>query len=305
MKSRLVQAWSLAALLCLGAAVQPEGMHAHSPDTAQSAKAPLKLGAYDPLDALGRESLSFDHHFVSWLDLDRAAFQTAHKVAAIRGRDLLITVEPFTRSPRPTFFQRILAGHYDREINSVCGEIGRFASTVLVRWGHEMDDTSGRYPWAQPDSAGYVKAYRHFVDRCRGLAPLAQFVWSPMGNTSPARYYPGDHHVDFIGLPIWGLQAFDRHYHGKARPFNDILREKYELVRHYNRPVIVAEFGVSGTSQYKQFVLAGIKEAPESFPLLHSVIYFNMKEPYHWPRPFGSPDWRLEPGQFAGSLGQQ
>jgi endoglucanase len=290
--------------MCLGAASLPDGL-AHSPDTARSAGEPLRLGAYDPLNALEREPLSFDHHFVSWLDLDHAAFQAAHKMAAIRGRDLLITVEPFTRSPRQTFFQRILARHYDPEIRSVCKEIGRIETTVLVRWGHEMDDKSGRYPWAQPDSAGYVEAYRHFVDECRGLAPQAKFVWSPMGNTSPARYYPGDRYVDFVGLPIWGLQDFDAHYYGKARPFTDILDEKYRLVRQYHKPVIVAEFGVSGSRRYKQFILDGLKKAPEAFPLLHSVIYFNMKEPYHWPRPFGSPDWRLEPGQFANSLSRQ
>lgn len=153
---------------------------------------PLKLGAYDPQGALGREALSFDQHFVSWLELDPVAFRTVHKVAVLRGRDLLFTVEPSTRSSLRTFFRRIIAGGYDPEIKTICAEIGHFETDVLVRWGHEMDDRSGRYPWAQPDNAGYIRAYRHFVERCRRLAPKAHFVWSPMGNNSPARYYPGD-----------------------------------------------------------------------------------------------------------------
>jgi endoglucanase len=307
MKCRFVPARAVAAVcLCVAISVQSVGAFGDSPTGASLSKeAALKFGAYDPQDAFGRQALSFDHHFVSWLDLDRVAFQTAHKMAVLRGRDLLISVEPFTRAPRPSFFKRILSGGYDTEIKTVCTEIGRFGTTVLVRWGHEMDDRSGRYPWAQADSAGYVQAYRYFVKECRRLAPQALFVWSPMGNRSPAKYYPGDAYVDFVGLPIWGLQSFDRHYFGKARSFGDLLSEKYNLVRQHNKPIIVAEFGVSGSSQYRQFVLSGLSKASESFPLLHSVVYFNMKEPYHWPRPFGSPDWRIEPGFFSDSVNRK
>lgn len=101
-----------------------------------------------------------------------------------------------------------------------------------------------------------------------------------------------------MGLPVWGLEAFDWHYFGSARSFKENLGEKYKLARQHNKPIIVAEFGVSGSSRYKRAILSQIQDAPQSFPFLHSVIYFNIKEPYHWPRPFGSPDWRVEPAHF-------
>ena len=113
---------------------------------------------------------------------------------------------------------------------AICRAIGTTGAPVFVRWGHEMDDTSGRYPWAGARAWQYIRAFRHFVNSCRRFAPQAKFVWSPMASKDPNRYYPGDGYVDYIGLPIWGLQKLDMDYFGRGRSFTELAGEKYRYI---------------------------------------------------------------------------
>jgi endoglucanase len=264
----------------------------------------VRLGVYDPIGAFANaDHISLQHLFLSWIEFDAEAFFREYRQSRAQGRDLLVSVEPFTRRgsgsvANRSIFAEILRGDYDRETQDVCAAIGATQARVLVRFGHEMDDRSGRYPWAQPDATGYVQAYRHFVEQCRKFAPLAKFVWSPMGESTLSEYYPGAAYVDYVGIPVWALQSWDLQHFRRARSFAEIVEEKYRRVAIYGKPIIVAEFGVSGDHQYTTSILAGVRGSIHRFPGLKSVVYFNMKEPYYWPGGFGSPDWRISPERF-------
>jgi len=264
----------------------------------------VSLGVYDPDRAFHDQSaLSKEHYFLSWHALDRTWARSLFRYAKLRNRPVLATVEPFRRpgetgSPT-THLRRIAAGTYNAEIKNVCGIIGEQGSTVLVRWGHEMDDTSGRYPWAGGDPYAYITAFRYFRKVCLQSAPLAKFVWSPIASKDPSLYYPGSSFVDIIGLPIWGLQKLDMDYYRRGRSFSELLGEKYRYVASRNKPVIVAEFGASGDRAYREAVFSGIQAARKNHPLLRSVLYFNMKEPFPWWSDYGTPDWRVDPDWYV------
>jgi beta-mannanase len=226
----------------------------------------------------------------------------------------------------------MLAGRYDTDIARMCKAIGAMGAPVSIRWGHEMEKrpeqafaqsgasdldefrrcreepgstirrgecsdpaSSGNFTWSGWPPERYVLAYQHFVGLCRKHAPKASFIWSPRGDDDLASYYPGDEFVDEIGLSLFGLQAYDRAKFGRDRGFNDTLREKYDRVRQYGKPVVVAELGFTGDSAYRATWAKEMRNARSEFPGLRSIIYFNEVETYPWPEAFGRPDWRLDP----------
>jgi beta-mannanase len=136
------------------------------------------------------------------------------RVAQEMGRTFMVTAEPNTKAVNwldggRRLFTDILAGKFDRQIADVCGAVAAFPGKQWIRRGHEMEDPSDRYPWARNDPAGYVAAYRYFVETCGKIAREARFIWSPKGEKQLAAYYPGDAHVDMVGVAVWGLERLD------------------------------------------------------------------------------------------------
>lgn len=266
------------------------------------ARRALVLGAYDPHNLLvDSDRSSVEHVFVYWQALDETMLAARMSLARSRGRTLMVTVEPYTKAANwrdggDRLFSDIRSGRFDRQIEAVCGAIAAYPAASWIRWGHEMEQPTDRYPWARGDASGYIGAYRYFVDACRKIAPRARFVWSPKGEQQLADYYPGDDYVDLIGLSVWGLEKLDWTQYHKPRSFTDTFNDKYRRVERFGKPVIIAELGVAGTGSYRHAWMAEISALSSGsapFPLLSGVVYFNDREPYHWPDGYGSPDWRM------------
>ncbi|WP_176038629.1 glycoside hydrolase family 26 protein [Brucella tritici] len=272
------------------------------------AKSQVVLGVYDPHARFyGSPYVDIEHIFIYWQTLDDGDLRRALYDAQNQNRAIIVTVEPFTKAPNwrdggDRLFLDITAGSFDVEIDTLCGVMADFSGALYVRWGHEMEDPTGRYPWARQDSEGYKQAYRYFVDACRRKVPRAAFIWSPKGERNLALYYPGDAYVDYVGLAVWGLEALDQDQHGGWRDFGETFQEKYDRVVRFGKPVYIAELGVAGTRQYREAwfrSLYSIIEVPNDFHLLRGIVYFNDREPDRWPQGFGSPDWRIDGNWFA------
>lgn len=268
----------------------------------------LALGAYDPHEMLrNSDRSSIEHVFVYWQALDEAMLAAKMRLAETKGRVLMVTVEPYTKAENwrdgaDRLFKDIGSGEFDRQIVAVCAAVAAYPAGLWIRWGHEMEQPSDRYPWARGDAAGYIAAYRYFVDACRKAAPRARFMWSPKGEADLPAYYPGDAYVDLIGLSVWGLERWDRERYGKPRSFGEALEEKYSRVESFGKPVVVAELGVAGRKRYRQDWMAEISALSSDrgqFPLLTGIVYFNDKEPSVWPYGYGSPDWRMTALELA------
>lgn len=264
---------------------------------------PIVFGVYDPKASLSQtQSVTLDHKFIFWQKFEKAALRKNLADAQERGRSFMLTIEPFTtarnwRDGGDHLFRDILAGKFDRNVESICHELAAFDGDVLVRWGHEMEDPTGRYPWARQDAAGYKAAFRHVVGLCRKRLPLAQFVWSPKGEKNLSDYYPGDDVVDIVGVSVWGLQRMDQDYYARNRSMFDVLGEKYLRVSQFGKPVYVAEFGFQGDKNYRGKWIAEASDLValhSQFPLLKGLVYFNDREPQEWPQNYGKPDWRIQ-----------
>lgn len=292
-KARVIATAAIFGALWAGAAIAQNGA---SP--APGADIPL-IGAYDPHGTYGNdEEVSIEHLFLPWEDVDLNTLSDAQTYAGARERSLLITVEPWnwSREWRITpaeLKDGILAGRYDANMTNVCRIVAEFDVPVVIRWGHEMEDESGQFTWADWAPDDYVAAYRRMIDLCRAEASNVEFMWSPLGHDGLQAYYPGDDYVDIVGLSVFGLQAYDNDQFGRDRRFADILGPRYELVAGYGKPIVVAELGFNGSDDYVAQWQEDIRRPHEEFPQLTSVVYFNDREVHPWPGGYGYPDWRL------------
>jgi hypothetical protein len=107
-------------------------------------------------------------------------------------------------------YRRITDGSSDRNIARVARRLAGMKRPILLRWGWEMNGDWFEWDGSHngDDPAGYVRAWRrlHRIFREQGADNVA-WVWSPNWNSSPdtswnrfARYYPGDDHVDWVGV---------------------------------------------------------------------------------------------------------
>ncbi len=309
MRGRLMGLATAVSLLCGNPETLAADANPSMPSTDPSNSAEqVVLGVYDPHAQFSRSpDVDIEHIFIYWQTLDAGEFSRRLSNAQNQNRAIMVTVEPFTkalnwRDGGDRLFLDITSGAFDNEIDTLCGLMAEFDGALYVRWGHEMEDPTGRYPWARKDKEGYKQAYRYFVDACRRKVPQAAFIWSPKGERNLALYYPGDAYVDYVGLAVWGLEALDQDQHGGWRDFSETFQEKYDRVARFGKPVYIAELGVAGTTQYRQAwfrSLYAIIAIPDKFRLLSGIVYFNDMEPHPWPQGFGSPDWRIGGNWFA------
>ena len=270
----------------------------------------LRLGVYDPHEEFKDVgNVSIEHIYLPWRGVDLDSLDGAALYVEKRNRELFITVEPWSWDEREhiaanVLHKRIVEGDYDDTISKLCGKIGNLSVPIAIRWGHEMDLSHDRYPWAQWQPKEYIAAYRHFVTHCREKAPDVKFIWSPRGEPGLQDYYPGKAYVDLIGLTILGLEAYDKKTFGAGRSLFDQLMPSYELVAFFEKPVIIIEFGCVGGEPY---ILSCSDFSPatlEAFPRLTAVVFFSEIETGGWANQPIRPDWRVTPDspQFARAV---
>lgn len=271
--------------------------------TAAVAQSPLPpgdmaFGVFDPEGAYSDiDGVAIEHLFLPWEDVFLPSLQEAEDYTEARGRDLLVTIEPWTwtrdeRNSPNVLRNGIEDGIYDDTMKTVCTALGGLDRPLTIRWAQEMDDESGQFIWAGWEPEDYISAYRRMIDICREAAPEALFMWSPLGHEDMAEYYPGDSFVDVIGLSVFSLEPWEELALGKAQSFDDIFAPRYERALQFEKPIVVAELGYVGDASHVAKWEGDVRSKGELYPELVAVVYFSQQEVYPWPDGFGLPDWR-------------
>ncbi|MBN0048051.1 hypothetical protein JS756_28855 [Streptomyces actuosus] len=122
---------------------------------------------------------------------------------------------------------KIADGRDDQYVDHLAHLFKDDGRPVYLRIGYEFDG-----PWNHYDPTGYVKAFRHIVDRFRllGVDNVA-YVWQAATymTTKPIeQWYPGDDYVDWTGVSYF--QYF-------PAPYDQML----EFSRAHGKPMMVAE----------------------------------------------------------------
>jgi len=259
----------------------------------------LRFGAYDPHgDFTQQTSVKTEALFMPWEDVDLSSLPAADIYAGERGRDLLVTVEPWSwdkdwRLTSSQLRERILAGGYDANMREISRLVGKMKNPVIVRWAQEMEDRDGRFSWSGWAPDAFITAYRRMMDIVRQEAPNARLMWSPKGLDGLESYYPGSEYVDYVGLSVFGLEPYDTIAHGRPRSFQEALTDGYRRVEGFEKPVWVAELGYEGGDAYLTAWMGDVTRKFDEFPRLEEVVYFNDREVHPWLYNLGRPDWRV------------
>ncbi|MGC4389342.1 glycoside hydrolase family 26 protein [Agrobacterium sp. M50-1] len=259
----------------------------------------IRFGAYDPHgDFTAQTGVASEHLFLPWEDVDLDSLALADAYALERKRNVLITVEPWSwdvnwRLTSDELRRKVMRGDYDQNMQAIAARMSAMKSPLILRWGQEMEDTSGRFSWSGWNPRDYITAYKRMVDMTRKAVPSVKVMWSPKGLDGLQAYYPGDSYADLVGLSVFGLEEYDKIEYGGPKTFTDLLRKGYGLVETFNKPVWVAELGYEGGDSYVRPWMNDVTLKQADFPKLEEVVYFNDKDVHAWPHNLGRPDWRV------------
>jgi beta-mannanase len=202
----------------------------------------------------------------------------------------MITWEPWLNDFDPAIFpfnknssnknkgglKAIAQGLYDVYIDKWASNAKKLGLPFFLRLGHEMNDPY-RYPWGQQNNSpdDFIAAWKHVVERFRRIgANNAVWVWSPHPAYGFMDFYPGDEHVDWIGLTAlnYGTVATWSQWWS----VNDLIGKAYKELALLEKPIMLTEFGslkVGGdrSAWYKE----ALASLPDTYPLIKAVIYFH------------------------------
>jgi endoglucanase len=270
-----------------------------------------QIGMYDPEGLFSNEKdITITADYFAWnKNLNRITAEL-DKVNKDQ-KTFLITIEPW---PKPEGYKyesnddllkAIIDKKYDGEINNICSTLASSTVPIYIRWGHEMELSNSRYPWSSGNPDLYIGAYQHFVDTCRVKDASFKFVWSPAGEAGLEKYWPGDKYVDIIGLSIYSFDEYDMRHVGHKRSFKEVFEARYNRVKIYNKPILIAEMGVTGSDAYKMEWLGAMFKEMNDYKKLIGFVYLNTIDPQaQWEDGLSNPDWRL-PKQITSLFPQK
>lgn len=216
----------------------------------------IRLGVHDPGgDFDNNESIKLENYVVRWDRLSEFDIAGQLQKIADKGRQPILTIDPYPYTPSIYIFNKILEGQYDTEIDIICSSIKNFGQEVMVRWARNMDfANTDVYAWANNDSLGYKKAYYYFVDNCKARAPSTKYIWSPSGMGLFEQFYPGDDYVDVIAFSLYSNQNQNANQIVSGDTgwnFEDRFNYYYDTFKNRKKEIMVAEFGASGQKDAK------------------------------------------------------
>jgi len=256
-------------------------------------------GVYDPnQEYSGYGSIDMEQIYVNWLELPGLTYSKVSEVLN-QNRVPFVSVEPYPWEGHEFNPVWIAKGAYDPHIVGHCSSLNIPDQKILVRFAHEMDlsEQHGIFPWIGQNSDDMVLAFQHFATLCREVAPNVEVVWSPAGHTNLHQYWPGDQYVDLIALTSLSNQLINGRETAEGA-FEDLFGGRYALVSGYEKPVIIAEFGAAGTTEYVQTYLSEAFNSFNNYPLLEGVILFNILQTDDAWGEGVNPDFRVSPDVY-------
>ena len=262
----------------------------------------IEIGLYDPQSLLNEEEpLTVEHLFVDFGNLHDGKFQKSFNQIVERGHNAIVTFEPFRNPNGETdlqVLQHVTEGKYDQEINHLYSIILSTERRVYLRYAHEMEIPTDRYPWQSQDPLTYIKSFRYFMTFKDSLPATIKRIWGPAGDRGSTEWWPGNDVVDFVSIAIYGLPDKNITDPNKQESFSIIFNRKYWRLRFIDKPIFITEFGVKGPEEYKTNWLEGAAKVIRENPQIVGINYFNMSDT---PKAWGDiepPDWSISRKSF-------
>lgn len=225
--------------------------------------------------------------------------------AADGGYDILLAWQPQLAGGAPVRFDDIVAGKYDDYLTRFFTKAAAHPGNVVIRFAHEPNGSG--YPWSVQfrgstgrcvdDTADYVRGWRYVVNFYRRLSRNwprrdIRFCWCVTAGDKGIpfeEYYPGDAHVDILGMDIYNG------YGGYWASASGLFRSPYSRLTALagDKPVWVCEVGCREPTKVEQ---AGDPIDPTrskadwlrdlfaitDYPNLQAVNFFHAERAYDW-----------------------
>lgn len=234
------------------------------------------------------DSLSVDPRIVSWYQSWGDGSEHEFKSEAVDRIDRAGVVSMITWEPWLSDFRHdavldpessmvlVARGDYDRYIRSWARAVVRSRKPILIRPLHELGNPW--YGWSSPHGnspAIQIAAWRHIVDLFRAEgARNAAFVWTPY-DALDTLSWPGREWVDWIGLDIFNYGTMEER--NAWVDFRTLLAHQLEPVKHFGKPVILAEVGTTNyggdRSDWWRDAIASLRDG--AFPEVRAFVVFD------------------------------
>jgi hypothetical protein len=257
---------------------------------------PAEVRVLDSIEARVRRRFVLITTYQAWGSKPEQQFDPRPLNAILaRGAIPVLTWEPwvtdFVRRDLPPMPERqfnnlraIASGEYDFYIERWARAARRWGQPIMIRLGHEMN--AAWYPWGERafgnTAEDYVAMWRHVVGVFRRVgADNVLWVWSPAQRPF-GNLYPGDEYVDWTGITILNFGTVPPGF--RWRPFAQMFAPHYEVLRRYNKPIMVAEVGSAEQGGDKgRWIADAMGSLRTDFPLVKAFVWFDVVQDRYWP----------------------
>ena len=278
-----------AAVVTVAAVVLVTRLHGGpaSPAAPPSAAAPAKrtamLGVYTPgapesytgiraFTAMTGVRPGVVVYYSGWMERFQARFA---EMAARHRAAPLVQMDPTDVS-----LTAIASGQYDPYLRSYAAAVKAFGDRVIISFGHEMN--GNWYSWAHQHTspAAFVAAWRHIVTifRQQGAGNVT-WLWtvnvidSKHGIPSPARWWPGDSYVTWVGI--------DGYYLKPSWTFASLFGPTIRAVRTLTlAPILISETSATPAAG-KPAKIADLFAGIRAYGLL-GFVWFDVNKDEDW-----------------------
>jgi hypothetical protein len=233
--------------------------------------------AIDKLEAQTGTKFAIDHRYFNWPDPFSVELM---RNTAADGRIPFLAFQTVNKSGPKITYADIAAGHYDASLDARADAAKAFGKPMFVSFDHEPNARIGKNGTA----AEYVAAWRHIVDvfRQRGATNVS-FVYVQTaasfrsGSPLDEALYPGDDYIDWVAADGYNFFGCE----GKAAgwtPFKQIFNAFYTWGKAKNKPMMIAELGVSEDPSNPGRKAEWYRQAGQQlqdFPGIKAVVYYN------------------------------
>jgi len=170
----------------------------------------------------------------------------------------------------------IARGDYDSYIIKWAEDAKLFGHPFYLRFGHEMNDPY-HYPWGPQNNyaSDYINAWRHIYNIFKtNQVTNVIWIWNPHLSYSFTDFYPGNEYVDIISYGVLNFGASISW--SKWWTFEELLSGSYDILKKYNKPMMISEFGslLVGGDRNKWFADA-FEKIPTQYPMINSIVFFH------------------------------
>ncbi len=209
--------------------------------------------------------------------------------AAASGHDLQIALAPAYDNGSGVPFAEILAGKWDRRLDSYFRGAASYPGSVIIRMCHEMN--LQQHPWSIANKAPctssidtWLDTWRYVVDRQRAIGGSIKWQWCvnsiDMGPIKAESYWPGADYVDMLSIDVYNG------YGPWTSPLK-LIKPMYDRITALDpsAPVWLAEVGCREAAAGERLSKATwFKElfALTELPRLNGIIFFNSNKERDW-----------------------